>query len=449
MAERLVVIGGDAAGMSAASQARRRQRHLDIVVLEKGSYTSYSACGIPYLVSGAIAEVGDLVARTPEEFRERQLIDVRMRHEAMSVDLEAGKVEVRDHHRCRSMILGFDQVLFATGARPVRPDLPGIDREWVRGVQTLDDAADLLQVSRRSECRDVVVVGGGYIGLEMAEAFKERGARVVLVEGADQLMATLDPDMAELVARDVLAYGIEVRLGEAVEGFGDGRVHTSQGSLVADLAVLGLGVRPNAELATGAGVEPGAHGAIAVDRRQRTSVDGVWSAGDCATSHHRVTNRQVHIALGTVANKQGRVAGINLGGGYASFPGVVGTAITRIGNTEISRTGINEREAAAVGFDVVASRIETTTRAGYLPDAPTMTVKLLAERGTERLLGVQIVGGEGAAKRIDAAAVAITAGMGVGDLVDADLSYAPPFSSVWDPLQVAARDALKLLGEDR
>ena len=306
MAERLVVVGGDAAGMSAASQARRRRRHLDIVVLEKGHFTSYSACGIPYLVSGQIGHLDDLVARSPEEFRERQLIDVRMGHEAVEVDLEAGKVEVRDQHRGRSMILGFDQILFATGARPIRPDLPGIDHDWVRGVQTLDDAEDLLKVAERSECRDVVVVGGGYIGLEMAEAFMERGARVVLVEGADQLMSTLDPDMAELVARDALALGIDVRLGQKVEGFADGRVHTAHGSIVADVAVLGLGVAPSSGLATDAGVEPGAHGAIAVDRRQRTSVDGAWAAGDCATSHHRVTNRQVHVALGTVANKQGR-----------------------------------------------------------------------------------------------------------------------------------------------
>jgi len=446
VAERLVVIGGDAAGMSAASQARRRQRHLDIVVLEKGHFTSYSACGIPYLVSGEIKEVDDLVARTPEEFRERQLIDVRMGHEAMSVDLDAGKVEVRDHHRDRNLAVSFDQVLFANGARPIRPDLPGIDSDWVRGVQTLDDAADLLKVAERSECRDVVVVGGGYIGLEMAEAFKERGARVVVVEGADQLLSGLDPDMAELVANDVKAFGVEVRLGEKVEGFADGRVHTAHGTLTADVAILGLGVSPNAELATGAGVSPGAHGAVAVDRRQRTDVDGAWAAGDCATSHHRVTNRQVHVALGTVANKQGRVAGINLGGGYASFPGVVGTAITRVGRTEIARTGVNEKEAAAAGYDVVASRIESTTYAGYLPDAPAMTVKLLAEKVTERLLGVQIVGGAGAAKRIDTAAAAITAGLSAGDMVDLDLAYAPPFSSVWDPLQVAARDALRLLG---
>jgi NADPH-dependent 2,4-dienoyl-CoA reductase/sulfur reductase-like enzyme len=206
-------------------------------------------------------------------------------------------------------------------------------------------------------------------------------------------------------------------------------------------------VLPNAELATDAGVSAGAHGAIAVNRRQQTDVDGVWAAGDCATSHHRVSNRQVHIALGTVANKQGRVAGINLGGGYASFPGVVGTAITRSGTTEIGRTGLSEREAVAAGFSYVASRVETTTFAGYLPDAPKMTVKLLAERGTERVIGVQIVGGPGSAKRIDTAATAITAGMDVGDLVDLDLAYAPPFSSVWDPLQLAARDALRLLGE--
>jgi NADPH-dependent 2,4-dienoyl-CoA reductase/sulfur reductase-like enzyme len=447
MPERLLVIGGDAAGMSAASQARRRQRHLDIVVLEKGRFTSYSACGIPYVASGEIAEVDSLVARSPEEFRDRQMIDVRMQHEAVGLDVAAGKVEVRDHSRERTFTLGFDQVLIATGARPVRPDLPGIDNPWVRGVQTLDDAARLMERVTEGACKDVVVVGGGYIGLEMAEAFIARGARVTLVEGHDHLMSTLDPDMSDLVANKIRAFGVDLRLGEKVTGFEDGRVHLAHGSMHTDLAVLGLGVVPNSELATDAGIGAGAHGAIAVDRQQRTDTPGAWAAGDCATSHHRVSNRQVHIALGTVANKQGRVAGINLGGGYASFPGVVGTAITRSGTTEIGRTGLSEREANAAGFRYVASRIETTTFAGYLPDAPQMTVKLLAELGTERVLGAQIVGGPGSAKRIDTAATAITAGMNVGDLVDLDLAYAPPFSSVWDPLQIAARDALRLLGD--
>jgi NADPH-dependent 2,4-dienoyl-CoA reductase/sulfur reductase-like enzyme len=286
-----------------------------------------------------------------------------------------------------------------------------------------------------------VVVGGGYIGLEMAEAFVERGARVTVVEAGSQVMRTLDADMAELVGNAMRAKGIDLRVDTPVTGFEDGTVHTADGDLDADLVVLGLGVVPNGELAADAGVELGARGSIKVDPQQRTNVAGVWAAGDCCESYHRVSRRSVHVALGTVANKQGRVAGINVGGGYATFPGVVGTAITKLCSTEIARTGLTEHEASDAGLDAVAVTIESTTRAGYLATAKDVTVKMLAERGTGRLLGAQIVGGEGAAKRIDVVATAITAGMTVHDVVDLDLAYAPPFSPLWDPVQVAARQA--------
>ena len=449
MPERVVVIGGDAAGMSAASQARRRRPELEVVVLEKGNWTSYSACGIPYHVSGAVESLEDLVARTPQEFRDRYRIDVRMRHEATGIDLERGKVEVRDHEHGRSLEIGYDQLVVATGARPLRPDLPGIDGDCVFGVQTLDDASALLEHARSSRCRDVVVVGGGYIGLEMAEAFLAWGANVTVVDGADQVMGTLDADMAVLVADAMERRGIVVRLGEKVTGFEPAAVVTENGSIPADLVILGMGVTPNSRLAGDAGVELGVRGAVHVDRRQRTTTDAVWAAGDCAESFHQVSQRQVHVALGTVANKQGRVAGVNIGGGYATFPGVVGTAITRICEVEISRTGLSEREAVAAGFDHVAVTIESTSKAGYFPGARPLTIKMLAERGTGRVLGAQIVGGDGAAKRIDTVATAITAGMSVVDVVDLDLAYAPPFSSVWDPVAIAAREAARAVDKGR
>ncbi|MEJ7583275.1 MAG: FAD-dependent oxidoreductase [Acidimicrobiales bacterium] len=446
MVERLVVIGGDAGGMAAASQARRRREDLEIVALEKGHWTSYSACGIPYLVAGDVGSFDELVARTPDEFRSRQHIDVRMRHEAMSLDLDAGKVEVRDLEHDRTIQIGFDHLMIGTGARPVRPDLPGIDADWVRGVQTLDDGCGLLEQARTSRCRNVVVVGGGYIGLEMAEAFHRWGAQVVLVEGNETVMGrTLDGDLAEQVGRAITSIGVELRLGQQVLGFTTGAVETDDGPIPADLAVLGLGVAPNSELAAEAGITTGVRNAIQVDRRQRTSAEGVWSAGDCADTWHLVSNRRVHIALGTVANKSARVAGINIGGGYASFPGVVGTAITRVCGTEVARTGLTEREATAAGFEFVTAKIESTARAGYFPGAESMTVKVLAEQGTGRLLGGQIVGGKGSAKRIDTLATALHAGMGVAEMIDLDLAYAPPFSPVWDPVQVAARQAASKL----
>jgi len=235
-------------------------------------------------------------------------------------------------------------------------------------------------------------------------------------------------------------------LARTVPGYEPGSVHLASGdTLNAELVVLGMGVEPNAELAAGAGVETGVNGAIRVNQRQQTSVEGIWAAGDCCESHHLVSRRPVHTALGTVANRQARVAGINLGGGYARFPGVVGTAVTKVCSTEVARTGLSEREASAAGFEYVVAKIKATTRAGYFPGAKNIVVKLLAERLSGRLLGAQIVGEEGAAKRIDAVAVALTASLTAEELVSADLSYAPPFSPLWDPIQVAARKAVGLL----
>ena len=420
MAERLVVIGGDAGGMGAASQARRLRPGLEIVALERGGRTSWSACGIPYLVGGEVEHLDDLVVRSPEEFRDRLRIDVRLHHEVVGADLDRREVEVRDHDAARTFRLGFDQLVFGTGARPRRPDLPGADRKCVFGVQTLDDAAALLGHARDSGGSQVVVVGGGYIGLEMAEAFTHRGARV---------------------SQAMRRHGIDVRCGTATLGFDEGVVHTEAGDLPADLVVLGLGVVPNSELAGDAGIALGAGGAVAVDDRQATDADGVWAAGDCCESTHLVTGGKVHVPLGTVANKQARVAGTNLAGGDARFPGVVGTAAVKLCATEIARTGLSEREATGAGLDHTAVHIDSTTRAGYLAEAPALTVKMVAERGSGRLLGAPIVGGSGSAKRIDVVATALHAGMTASQVSQLDLAYAPPFSPAWDPVLIAARKA--------
>ncbi len=447
MADRLVVIGADAAGMSAAVQARHRQPYLEIVALERGSWTSYSACGIPYLVGGEVGSLDDLVVRSPAELRERHRIDVRTGHEVTGIDVAAGQLEVRDHRRGRTLSMGYDSLHVATGSRPVRPPLPGFDGEDVVGVQTLDDARHLLERVRVSGCRRVVVVGGGYVGLEIAEAFVRRGLAVSLVDAGEHIMGTLDPDMSDRLLGPLRGLGIDVRLATEVRGIEGGAVLTEGGTLPADLVVLGIGVRPNVEVAQEAGIDLGPSGAIAVDRRQATSAEAVYSAGDCAQVRHLVSGRDVHIALGTVANKSGRVAGINIGGGYATFPGVVGTAVTAVCGLEVARTGLSEREVAEAGLRADVATVEATARAGYLPEPGRMWVKLLAEEGSGRLLGAQIVGeanGSGpVAKRIDVVAVALQAGLGVVDLLDADLGYAPPFSSVWDPLQQAARALLR------
>lgn len=437
--------------MSAATNARRGNPNLEIVVLEQSEWVSYSACGIPYLTGGAVAALDDLVVRTPDELRARHHIDVRTSHQVRAVDLDQRRVEIRALARERTFWLSYDELLFATGATPFRPsDVPGIDADWVHGVQTLDDARQLLGSLDANPPHDVVVVGTGYIGLEMAEAFVERGTRVTLIDRADHVMGTLDPELAVCVHDALTAKGITVRLGEQLEaleatagasGAGGGNVVTDRGAVPADLVVLGMGVRANSDLARDAGVALGPRSAIAVDRRQHTSSEGVWAAGDCAAVLHRVSQQPVHVALGTVANKTGRVAGINLGGGYATFKGVLGTAITKVCEVGISRTGLTERDAAAAGFETVIGAADTTVQAGYMREPGWAHVRLVCEQGSGRLLGGQIVGTQGVAKHVDTLATALWAELTCHDLVDLDLSYAPPFSSVWDPVQQAARVA--------
>ena len=443
-----MVIGGDAGGMAAATQARRLRVDLDIVALERGSRTSYSACGIPFLVGGEVAHVDELVARTPQQLREQHRIDVRLRHEAMAIDIDRREVEVRDHDHGRTFRLGFDQLMLGLGATARRPPIPGIDLPHVHGVQTLEDGERLLEAAARGQCADVVVVGGGYIGLEIAEAFVRRGCKVTVIERGAEVMGTLDPDMGRMVSRAMRGHGIDVRCDAEVKEITETHVLADGYDISADLVVLGLGVEPNVRLPRDAGIDIGPSGAIAVDRRQRTSAEGVWAAGDCSESRHLVSGRRVNIALGTHANKQARVAGTNIAGGYATFPGVVGTAVTKICDTEVARTGLSEREATAAGFRFHVARIEATTRAGYYPGAQPITVKLLAEQRSGRVLGGQIVGREGAAKRIDVIATVLHARMDVEEMTALDLSYAPPFAPVWDPVLVAARLAAGLVAKE-
>ncbi|MEV4432262.1 FAD-dependent oxidoreductase [Streptomyces sp. NPDC049585] len=446
---RMVVVGGDAAGMSAASQARRLkdQGELTITAFERGRFSSYSACGIPYWTGGLVDGPGALVARTPEEHRRRG-VDLRMRTEVTELDLPGQRVRVRDLTSGQESWHGYDDLVLATGARPLRPPLEGIDAPGVHGVQTLDDGQALLAGLDGPDGGRAVVIGAGYIGVEMAEALLRRGYAVTVVEKASQPMSTLDPDMGALVRKAMCGMGIDVVTDTAVTGVctgPDGRVAavaTDAGEYPADVVVLGLGVRPETSLADAAGLPLGEYGGLLTDLAMRVRGQGnVWAGGDCAEVLDLVSGRMRHIALGTHANKHGQVIGTNVGGGYATFPGVVGTAVSKVCDLEIARTGLLEAQASAAGLAFHAVTVESTSRAGYYPGAASMTVKMLAERRTGRLLGVQIVGREGAAKRVDVAAVALTAGMTVERMTALDLGYAPPFSPVWDPVLVAARRA--------
>ena len=454
MPERLLIVGGDAAGMSAATQARRRRdpTELQIVAFERGRYTSYSACGIPYYVGGTVEELEALIVRTPEEFRKNNEIDAHIHHEVTAIDVDARKVTVRDLAASVERTEGFDQLVIATGATPIKPSWPGFDSDGVFGVQVLGDGVAIQRWVDEEQPTRAVVIGGGYIGLEMAEALKVRGIEVALIDVARQPMATLDEDMGALVAERMRDLGIGLFLDEKVVGIENtnGRasaVVTEERSVPADIVILGMGVRPNIEVAEEAGIEIGSSGAIRVDRQMLTSAEGVWSAGDCAEKFHLVSRRRVSIPLGTHANKEGRVAGINIGGGYETFPGVVGTATSKVCDIEVARTGLNEREATEAGFQFVMNTSDSTTRAGYFPDSRPIKTKLVVEKQSGRLLGAQIIGEEGAAKRIDVLATALWNGMSVEQMLNLDLSYAPPFAPVWDPVLIAARRAWHLVQE--
>jgi NADPH-dependent 2,4-dienoyl-CoA reductase/sulfur reductase-like enzyme len=453
---KLVIVGGDAAGMSAASQARKRigPDGLEIVVFERGHFTSYSACGIPYWIGGSVEERDALVARSPEAHRKAG-IDVRMRHEVVGIDLGRRDVVARDLDGGGEIREGFDHLVFAAGAVPVTPDWARVRGEGVFGVQTLDDGAAIhAWLDRQPRPKRAVVIGSGYVGVEMAEAMVLRGLEVTLLEKSGHPMAkTVDPDIGELVQRAISELGIDVRTGAHVEGIDieGGRVRavvTPGGALPADIVVLGLGVRPNTTLAVEAGLPTGVTGGVRTDLRMRVpGADGVWAAGDCVETRHLIGGQPVHVPLGTHANKQGRVAGINIGGGYATFPGVIGTAATKVCELEVARTGLTEQEASKAGYAYVTATVESTSRAGYYPGAAFMTVKLIAERRTGLLLGAQIVGRQEAAKRIDALAVAVWNRMTVEEMTGLDLSYAPPFAPVWDPVLIAARKATDAVHE--
>ncbi|MEU8934970.1 FAD-dependent oxidoreductase [Streptomyces sp. NPDC048409] len=448
--ERLVVIGGDAAGMSAASQARRLRGpdELEITAFERGRFSSYSACGIPYWVGGDVAERDELIARSPEEHRARG-IDLRMGTEVTRIDVAGKRVRARDLASGTESWTPYDKLVIGTGARPIRPDMPGADAPGVHGVQTLDDGQALLDTLARTRGRRAVVVGAGYIGVEMAEAMINRGYEVTVVNRGSEPMSTLDPDMGRLVHAAMEGLGItmvnDAEVTKVLTGPDGGvrAVATEDGEYPADVVILGIGVRPETSLAQAAGLPVGAHGGLLTDLAMRVrGHEDIWAAGDCVEVLNLVSGQEQYVPLGTHANKHGQVVGTNVGGGYATFPGVVGTAVSKVCDLEIARTGLREKDALRVGLRFETVTIESTSRAGYYPGASGMTVKMLAERRTGRLLGVQIVGREGAGKRVDIAAVALTANMTVEQMTALDLGYAPPFSPVWDPVLVAARKAV-------
>jgi NADPH-dependent 2,4-dienoyl-CoA reductase/sulfur reductase-like enzyme len=453
MAERLTVIGGCAAGMSAASKARRLNPDLEIVVYERTGFVSYGSCGLPYYVSGLIDDHNTLVVRTPAQFAKRD-IQVHLHHEVTEVDTENRRVRVtnllKNGGATRGRYESYDKLLVATGGRPIMlPDLSLGDLDGVFVMRAVEDGVATRDFIQRQRPRHAVTIGAGYIGLEMAESFHQLGLETTVIGRPPQVLKRFDADMAQIVQDELESKGIRLSLGDevkALEGDAQGRVRrviSSKDTFQADLVLLAMGVQPNAALAKTAGVVLGETGAIATDSQMRTNLPSVFAAGDCAEAYHRITGRGAYIPLGTTANKQGRVAGANLGGGHAEFEGIVGTAITKVLDVYAALTGLSEKEARALGYRVQSTTIKAGSRAHYYPGGRPMHVKLVVEEGSGRLLGGQIVGDQGAGPRIDVLATALHKGMTVEELSRLDMAYVPPIAPVWDPLLVAANVALK------
>jgi NADPH-dependent 2,4-dienoyl-CoA reductase/sulfur reductase-like enzyme len=451
MEDFLIIIGGDAAGMSAASKVRRVHPDKQIIVFEKSGYTSYSACGIPYFISGLIATSDELIARSPAEFRTKFNIDVRTQHLVLQVDTDNKRIRVLDKIKGEEFWQPYGQLLIATGGKAYCPKhITGHDAENVFGVSTLKSGINIENYIRNNKPKTAVIIGGGYIGLEMAEALLIRNISVTIINRGAQLMNTLDPDMGQTVTEAVRNLGATVYLNEALTGFeikdnNVTAVTTDKQSITTDMVIFGMGSAPNTAFLKGSGIVLGVRDAIKVNAQMQTNIPDVWAAGDCTETLHLVSKKHFYIAMGTVANKTGVVAGSSIAGEKATFPGAVGTAVCKVCSYEVARTGLQEKELIKLGIEYATATIDSTTRARYYPGSKKIVVKLLAEKNSGRLLGGQIIGEEGAAKRIDVLATAVTHNLTLQNLIDMDLSYAPPFSPVWDPVQTCARKLVKLI----
>ncbi len=442
----LVVIGGGAAGMTAASRARRLQPDSRITVFERGEYVSFILCGLPYFIDDIIASHESLIVYTPEFFEKERRIQVRTGHEVRRIDPERKLLEVVDLRTGRDFTHGYGKLVVATGAEAVRPRLEGIELSNVFVVRSIDDGRWIKGALQAGGLRHAVIIGAGYVGLEMAEALTEAGLKTVLVEATASVLPASEPEIAEVVEKELTDHGVQVSKEEMVERLeGDHRVQravTSRGEYPADIVIVSVGARPSVALFREAGLALGLTGAVATNERMETNLPGVYAAGDVAEAHHLVTGQPDWVPLGTTANKQGRVAGENAAGGSAVFPGIVGTAAVKVFGLEVARTGLSEAQAREAGFDPVAASIEHPSHAGYYPGATPLRVKLVADRPSGRLLGGQIVGREAAAKRIDVLATALHARMDVEAIIALDLSYAPPFATAWEAVQIAAQQVV-------
>jgi NADPH-dependent 2,4-dienoyl-CoA reductase/sulfur reductase-like enzyme len=442
-----VIIGGDAAGMSAASRAKRNQPAMDVTVLEQTSDVSYSACNMPYNIADPQRRMDDLVVRSAETFRQKQGINLLANSCVTAIDTTGKTLSV--DRGGRSETVAYDRLLIATGAMPIVSDLPGFELPGVMALKSLEQGRAIKDYLAARPVQDVLIIGMGYIALEMCEALRQLGYGVQMIKPNKQLLPWMDRPLAQMVRQTLDSNGVTLRLGESVQRLEavNGRIcaSTENHRIEADMVLTAIGVKPCSQLAQSAGLELGAQGAIAVDRQMRTSDPAIYAAGDCADAYHVVTGNRAWIPLALRANRAGWAVADHLSGKNVELPGIAGTAVFKVFDLQVARTGLTLAEATDAGFNPQSVTIKTNSRSGMYPGGSPIQVHLVADSGSGRLLGAQMVGRESVAHRINAAAVALHAKMTVDQFAQCDLAYAPPFGGVWDPLLIAANQLLKKL----
>lgn len=439
---KVVIIGGVAGGATAAARIRRLDEQAEIVVFERSGFVSYANCGLPYYIGGTIEDESDLTLQTPESFWKRFRVRMKVHHEVTEIHPEEKTVTVKDLDSGTVFTEAYDKLLLSPGAKPIKPGLDGIESSRIFTLRTVEDTLKIKNYLTTYRPKSAVVVGGGFIGIEVAENLKESGVDVTLVEASDQLMAPFDRDMASFIHAQVRKNGVHLMLGHTVEGFADTdqgiavRLKSS-GTISADIVVMAIGVTPETALAKAAGLAVGIRGSIVVNNRMETSVPDIYAVGDAVQIKNFVTNTDTLISLAVPANKQGRIAADNICGGDSHYTGGQGSSIIKIFDMTAAATGINEKTAKALGIDTDKVILSPMNHAGYYPGGELMTMKVLFEKETYRILGAQIIGFQGVDKRIDVLATAIRARMKAHQLIDLDLAYAPPYSSAKDPVNMA------------
>ena len=454
MGERLVVIGGTAAGLSAASKAKRMCPSMDITVYERSGFVSYGACGLPYFVGGMIADAEDLVSLNVQTLSEKRGIPTYTHHEVTSIDRQAKTVTVRNLDSGETFVKPYDKLVIATGATPIVPGIPGARSKGVHCLRTVEDGIALKARVAEGAAR-AVIIGGGFIGLETAEELTQAGMKVTVVEAMPRLLPFLIEEYASSIQAELERHGVEVCLNStAAEVLCDENgkatgVKTSDGrEFPADLVLFSIGVRPASDLARDCGLEIGFKGAIVVDEHQRTSDSDIYACGDCGQMKNLITGEPCYVPLGTTANKQGRIAGENLGGSNSTFKGVLGSQVTKIFEIYATSTGLTEAQAEQAGFAPAVCSITKNDRASYYPGGGQNHLTLVLDRHTGKLLGAQAIGTETVAGRMNVLATAITAGMTVMELNELDLVYSPSVAPVYDPILIAASQALKCVDKE-